>query len=107
MYISPDLPSRTVREMPGNQSDLRLLEEDTWLINTEVRYHLQEKKSRWHLTMVYVAVENPMKLICRKIDAYPSEKKALTYALILQRGIRKDARGALKTNHDALHLCNN
>ena len=73
----------------------------------KIKCHLRHYKSQWHLTMIYIAIENPFKLICRKIDTYSSETKALTFAKILQRGIRKDARGTLKTNLDAFHLCDN
>ncbi len=107
MYLSSNIPFDTTNEVVGNSNDLKLLREDTWLMNTEVQYNLEYKKGMWHLTMVYIAVENPLKLICRKIDTYTSEKKAVIYAKILQRGIRKDARGTLKTNQDAFNFCNN
>ena len=107
MFISSDLSPEFFPETPGERKDMRLLEEDGWLKNTEVRYYLRHYKSQWHLYMVYIAIDNPMKLICRKIDVYSSEQKALTFAKILQRGIRKDARGTLKTNLNAFHLCDN
>ena len=107
MFISPDIPLHLASEIPGNQMDFQLLREDNWLLNTEVRYQLLERNSTWYLTMVYIAIDNPMKLICRKIDTYYSYKKAITYAKILQRGIRKDARGTLKANHDDFNICDN
>ena len=107
MYISPNIPFRNPKEVPGKATDLKVLEEDKWLMNTEVRYNLQKQKGLWQLTMVYIAINNPFKLLCRKIDSYPSEKKAKIFAEILQRGIRKDARGTLKTNKNAFHICDN
>ena len=107
MYLPPELPTNEVLERPGGPDDLQLLANDRWLMNTEVRYHLQEKRSRWHLSMIYIAVDNPFRFICRKIDSYPSAQKARTFAEILQRGIRKDARGTLKSNYDAFYLCDN
>jgi hypothetical protein len=107
MYISPDVPSLIISEVQGNHKDFQVLKDDKWLMNTEVRYHLKEYKGRWGLTMVYVAIQNPYQLICRKIDSYYSKQRALTFAKILQRGIRKDARGTLKTNRDAFNLCSN
>ncbi len=107
MYISSDIPFWKPVDFLGKPVDLRLLREDGWLMNTEVKYLLSKKNGLWHLTMIYVALKNPLKFICRKIDAYNSEKKAKTYASILQRGIRKDARGTLKTNQDAINICNN
>jgi len=107
MYISPNIPLVALTDLPGNRSDFRLLREDAWLMDTEVKYQLIEKKGLWHLTMIYVDIENPLKFMCRKIDTYNSEKKAKVFASILQRGIRKDARGTLKTNQDAIYFCDN
>lgn len=107
MFISPNIPFHTCPEVTGSQRDFRVLKEDKWLMNTEVKYRLQAKNSLWHLTMIYIAIDNPLKFICRKIDTYNSEKKAITFAKILQRGIRKDARGTLKTNQNAFNFCDN
>ncbi len=107
MYISPNIPFRNPKEVPGKAMDLDFLENDGWLMDTEVRYHLQKRKGLWQLAMIYIATQNPFKLLCRKIDSYPSEKKAKIFAEILQRGIRKDARGTLKTNKNAFHICDN
>ncbi|MEL7123601.1 MAG: hypothetical protein AAFO07_29435 [Bacteroidota bacterium] len=107
MYITPDIPNRLVVETLGNSTDLQLLKEDKWLMDTEVRYYLIERRSRWHLTMTFIDVDNSLKFICRKIDSYHSEQKAQTFAKIMQRGIRKDARGVLKSNRDAFNICNN
>lgn len=107
MYISPNIPFRLVAQLSGDRSDLQLLQEDKWLMNTEVQYWLREQGSRWLLTMIYIDIFNPLRFICRRIDQYPSRQKAETFARILQRAIRKDARGTLKTNRDALHICLN
>ncbi len=107
MRIPPNLPFNVTAEVPGKRVDLTLFENDKWLMNTEVCYWLQERKGQWHLAMIYIAIDNPLKFICRKIDTYNSEKKAITFAKILQRGIRKDARGTLKTNRNAFNFCNN
>ena len=107
MYASPDIPRGITFEQPGKKQDTEFLINDKWLMNTEVRYHLQKKKGLWELSMIYIAIENPMKFLFRKIDAYPSEKKALTFAKILQRGVRKDARGTLKSDRNAFNICAN
>jgi hypothetical protein len=107
MYISPNIPYHKPTNFAGKPEDFKVLQEDKWLIETEVKYQLLKKNGLWHLTMIYIAVDNPLKLICRKIDVYNSEKKAKIFAGILQRGIRKDARGTLKTNQDAINICNN
>jgi len=107
MYISPKIPFHKPSGTIGKPEDMKLLMEDKWLMNTEVRYNLQKQKGLWQLSMIYIAINNPFKLLCRKIDSYPSEKKAKIFAQILQRGIRKDARGTLKTNKNAFHICDN
>jgi len=107
MYISPEIPFHKPMDVQGDICDFQLLQQDRWLINTEVKYIIIKRKGLWHLTMIYVAVENPFRFICKKIDCYNSEKKAKTFASILQRGIRKDARGTLKTNQNAFNICQN
>jgi len=107
MHITPDLPLKVIQEISGSRLDLALLKNEKWLINTEVCYWIQERKSQWHLNMLYISIDDPLKFICRKIDTYNSEKKAITFAEILQRGIRKDTRGILKTNRNAFNFCDN
>ena len=107
MFISPNVPRKYTKETSGLSPDLKVLQEDKWLLDTEVLYRIQARKSLWYLTMVYVDVRNPMRFICRQIDRYHSQKKATTFAKILQRGIRKDARGTLKSNRDAFDICTN
>ncbi|HAI76668.1 MAG TPA: hypothetical protein DCM08_10515 [Microscillaceae bacterium] len=69
-----------------------------------MRYRLVAWKGRWWLTMVFVWVFDPMRFICREIDDYDSEKKALIYAELFKRGIQKDARGTQKTNENLIHF---
>ncbi|MEL6717420.1 MAG: hypothetical protein AAFP82_01755 [Bacteroidota bacterium] len=107
MYIAKNIPFYRPTDFPGEIEDFRLLKDDSWLMDTEVKYQLLEKNGLWHLTMIYIAIDNPFKFICRKIDIYNSEKKATTFASILQRGIRKDARGTLKTDRNAFNICDN
>jgi hypothetical protein len=107
MFITPGLDITEIPETPVQDTRLDLLTEEAWLIDTEVCYCLQARNSAWHLRMVFVDVHNAMRFISRKIDVYYSEQKALTYAKILQRGIRKDARGTLKSEWDAFRICTN
>ena len=107
MHLPPDIPFNITDEVAGKPIDLKLLVDDKWLMNTEVCYWIQEQNSLWHLSMLYISTDNPFKFICKKIDTYNSEKKAITFAKILQRGIGKDARGTLKTNRNAFNFCNN
>ncbi len=107
MFVTPSLPFRSVAEAPAPDAPLDLLYKEGWLMDTEVRYSLRERNSAWHLTMVFVDVRNAMRFITRKIDVYYSRYRAETYAKILQRGIRKDARGTLKSDWNAFHICSN
>ena len=107
MFVTPGLPIYSVVERPAPEAPLALLHEESWLIDTEVRYQLQERKSAWYLTMVFVDARNAMRFITRRIDVYYSRHKAETYAKILQRGIRKDARGTLKSDWNAFRICTN
>jgi hypothetical protein len=106
MYI-PDLKYDFTENKRGNARDLRVLKEGRWLKDTEVRYLIQEKCGRWHLQMVYIWIQNPLRFFCNYIDNYESLQKAENYAQIFQRGIRKDARGTLKTDQDAYDICFN
>ncbi|NRA51274.1 MAG: hypothetical protein HRU12_19275 [Phaeodactylibacter sp.] len=107
MFISPALQIHEVPESSGADEALDLLAQEEWLMDTEVRYCIQSRNSAWHLMMVFVDLRNAMRFITRKIDVYYSERKALTYAKILQRGIRKDARGTLKSEWNAFRICSN
>jgi hypothetical protein len=92
------------QEMRGFAADLDFIKNGKWLKDSEVRYRLSLEKGRWHLTMLYVWVENPLQLICRFIDHYESENKALIYAELFKRGMQKDARGTQKTNENAFSI---
>lgn len=107
MASLPELPSFDSPDSNGTLEDFFFLKDDKWLIDTEVRYLIFAKNSRWHVAMIYISIHNPLQFLCRKIDEYPSEQKAKTFAKLLQRGIRKDARGTLKINTDAFNICTN
>jgi hypothetical protein len=108
MYLNvPDLPDFEQDSNQGQLKDLAFLAQDAWVHNTEVCYRIVPYQGRFHLYMVFIAVETPLRFLVRKIDDYHSEQKALIYAEIFQRGIRKDARGVLKTNRNAFDICLN
>ncbi len=107
MFITPNLNVEVIPERRAHGGVPALILEDKWLKDTEVKYSLVKVHGLWQLTMVYVALTNPFKRRFRLIDTYSSEKKANTYAQILQRAIRKDARGTLIANNDAFDICFN
>lgn len=91
----------------GASEDLDFLKNDRWLHDTEVRYCISEKKGRWHVAMLFIALNNPLQFLCRYIDHYETQRKARNYAEIMQRNIRKDVRGILKINEYAFNICYN
>lgn len=106
MYVS-EIKYGFTENQRGNLKDLQILGDSHWFHDTEVKYLIEEKCGRWHLQMVYIWIENPLRLFCNYIDNYESIQKAENYAQIFQRGIRKDARGTLKINQNAYDICFN
>ncbi|MCA0232417.1 MAG: hypothetical protein LCH91_18245 [Bacteroidetes bacterium] len=98
----PDSRAGFTLNVRGLYRDLEVLINDRWLHSTEVRYRIETRKGRWHLTMVYVYVQNPFQFLCRRLDHYDTEDKAKLYAQLFRRGMQRDARGTLKSN--ALHV---
>lgn len=107
MNYDPDLPFKKTEETCGKASDFFLLENERWIMDTEVKYLIQEVRGRWFVSMLFISLYDPMHMLLRKIDHYHSRQKAETFASIFQRGIRKDARGTLKRNDYAYHICLN
>ncbi|MCI4669520.1 MAG: hypothetical protein MRZ79_15405 [Bacteroidia bacterium] len=107
MFIDPNIPGANSSEPKGKAMDLLLLVEDAWMMDTEVKYLIQEIKGRWYVTMVFISIHVDIKMVARKIDHYHSKQKALIFAKIFQRGIRKDARGTLKREKHAYDICLN
>jgi len=94
-------------EYPGGESDLYFLQEGGWLLNSEVRGHINYKKGRWQVSMILIWVSNPYRFLRRFIDTYESEKKAGIYAELFKRTMQKDARGTIKINEDDFNICFN
>ncbi len=91
----------------GTKADLYILTDEAWLHNAQVSYHIQHKKGRWHLSMLFIHQENPLVLRIRHLENYSTETQAIRYAELFQRGIQRDARGTFKTNYDAFNFCKN
>lgn len=91
----------------GNWSDFECLLQDRWLRNTAIIPRIYEQKGRWHVVMLYVAVEQPLRFLCRWINDYDSFRKAGIHANLFRRNIQKDARGVLKINEHAFTYCLN
>lgn len=91
----------------GTDADLKVLTDESWLNNAQVSYHIEHKKGRWHLSMLFIHQKNPLKLRIRYLENYSTETQATRYAKLFQRGIQRDARGTFKTNYDAFNFCKN
>jgi hypothetical protein len=89
----------------GQAADLAVLAEGQWLKDSAVGYLVVPRRGRWHVTMVFGWARDPLRLLCRQIDSYPTEARARAYADLLQRNIQKDARGTLKIDQDAFSFC--
>ena len=94
-------------EYPGEENELRFLYEAEWLHNTEVRPQIVCKKGRWQVTMVLVWAKNPLRFLCRLIDQYPTESKAIVHAELFKRTMQKDKRGTIKISENDFDICFN
>lgn len=104
--LPADLPPLWPEDL-GTAADLWVLTDDRWLNDAEVRYHLRHDRGRWQVGMVFLSGPDPLTWRYRRLGDYPTEAKARQAARLLQRGIRKDARGTQKTHRDVLHICPN
>lgn len=107
MNISSNIPPYHCWDRRGCVEDFNFMYKDEWLMDTEVKYLIARHKGMYRLTMVYIHIVQPLRVIIRIIDSYTSIKKAEIYASIFQRGIRKDARGTLKANYNDFNICHN
>jgi hypothetical protein len=103
----PGLYNIVYTEYPGGESELRFLYEAGWLLNSEVRHHIEYNKGRWHVSMILIWAKNPYRFLRRKIDHYDTEKKAAIYAELFKRTMQKDERGTIKINDDDFNICFN
>lgn len=107
MYIPLDFPYNFTDSLCGVSEDFLLLNEDRWLSDIEVRYSIQKRYGRWHLSIIYISIHNPFKFIIKQLDSYPTRKQAITYGEIFQQYIRKKKCETLKMNEDVLNICSN
>jgi hypothetical protein len=94
-------------ERVGNNSDLRVLEDEPWLKDTEVKYHIRGRRGRWEVSLIFIAVDNPLKFVKWQITICTTYPKAKLYGDYYRRLAAKDPRGYLKSDLDRLRYCNN
>jgi len=107
MQLPTEILQAPLLETLGDPVDITVLDEETWIMNTEVLYSIQKMKGRFHVIMLFFSIFDQLKLVVRHIDHYNSRQKAEIYAKIFQRGIRKDPRGTLTRNNHAYDICDN
>jgi hypothetical protein len=80
---------------------------DAWLLDAEVQYKIQEIKSRWEVSLIFIDTKDPSHILVRKIEDYRSKRLAEINARIMQKNAAKDVRGTQKVNRDDYYTNNN
>ncbi len=80
---------------------------DAWLINAEVQYKIEEIKSRWKVSLVFIDTKDPKHILIQKIGDYRSKRLAEIYAINMMKTAAKDVRGTKKANKNDYNINNN
>lgn len=80
---------------------------DAWLLDAEVQYRIEEIKSRWEVSLIFIDTKDPSHILVRKIGYYRSKRLAEINARIMQKNAAKDVRGTQKVNRDDYYTNNN
>jgi hypothetical protein len=94
-------------DFPGHPMDLDFLEADDWLKDSAVNALVTERNQNWRVSMVMAWWYNPMRFVCRFINTYTTQKKAVLSADLFCRTAQKDERGTLKINWNDWNICIN
>jgi hypothetical protein len=94
-------------DLQGTAEDLGFLAEDALLIDSVVIPLITFKHGQWLVSLVMAWKKNPIQLICRYINSYPTEKKALLHADLFCRTAQKDERGTQKIILNDWNICTN
>jgi hypothetical protein len=94
-------------DFPGSEADLRFLQDDAWLVDSAVNSWIIMRKGRHHVAMVMAWVQNPMRLVCRYLQHYPTLEKAILHADLFCRTAQKDERGTLQIHWNDWNICIN
>ncbi len=80
---------------------------NAWLINAEVQYKIEEIKSRWKVSLVFIDTKDPKHILIQKIGDYRSKRLAEIYAINMMKTAAKDVRGTKKANKNDYNINNN
>ncbi|MCF6308618.1 MAG: hypothetical protein L3J09_11800 [Flavobacteriaceae bacterium] len=81
--------------------------EDTWLLNAEVQYKIEEIKSRWEVSLIFIDTKDPSHLLVQKMGDYRSKRLAEIYALNMMNTAARDIRGTQKVSKNDYNTNNN
>jgi len=81
--------------------------EDAWLLNAEVQYKIEEIKSRWEVSLVFIDTKDPNHILVQKIGDYRTKRLAEIYGKNMMKTAAKDVRGTQKVNEDDYNINNN
>lgn len=81
--------------------------EDAWLLDAAVQYRVEEIKSRWEVSLVFIDTKDPKHILIHKIGDYRSKRLAEINALYMQKTASKDVRGTQKVNKNDYNINNN
>ncbi|MEQ8553098.1 MAG: hypothetical protein RIC06_24445 [Cyclobacteriaceae bacterium] len=94
-------------DLKGNFMDLDLFYSDQWLLDSAVIENVVERNGNWDVYLVFAHINNPLKLIKRKITRCTTLKKAELSANFMRRLAAKDQRGTLKIEGSLFNYCSN
>jgi hypothetical protein len=81
--------------------------EDAWLLDAEVQYKVEEVKSRWEVSLIFIDTADPNHILVQKIGEYRSKRLADIYGFNMMKTAAKDVRGTQKINKNDYNINNN
>lgn len=82
-------------DQKGDSPDFNLFYKDEWLMNSAVIDNIVLRNGNWDIYLVFAHVDNPFKIIKKKITKCFSLQKAIFTANHMRRLAAKDQRGTL------------
>lgn len=78
-----------------------------WLLDAEVQYKIEEIKSRWEVSLIFIDTKDPKHILVQKIGDYRSKRLAEIYGLNMMKTAAKDVRGTQKVKKNDYNINNN
>jgi hypothetical protein len=94
-------------DLQGGEADLKVLQEDNWLMDSAVIPRVVKIAGMWRVSLVMAWQKDPLQLVCRYINSYPTEAKARLHADMYCRTAQKDERGTQKITWHDQDICTN